>query len=303
MLKLTVVICTHNRSDLLPKCLKSLEEQTTNDFEIIIVDNNSTDDTKKISLKFCEVEPSRRFYYFESKTGLSHARNTGYRNANGEYVAYIDDDAYASSNWCELILKNIDEYHFDVCGGKIMPYYEEKRPLLFDDRLEIRNYGKKGFVPKNKIRFGFPGSNIIIKKEHICNYGEFNPELGMKGKKIGLGEETSLCLKISEHHDKFYHDPEMIVFHYTPLKYTTLKYRSKRSYAAGASAVIMQGNSIYQCFKKTLSLIAFALFLPIAIILINPYFFIRSLQQISYKIGFIVTALQTHIVKSKQETL
>jgi glycosyltransferase involved in cell wall biosynthesis len=292
MFKLTVVICTHNRSDLLIKCLKSLETQTVKDFETIIVDNNSTDSTKEVSMIFCHGDPSKRAYYFESSVGLSHARNTGYKNAQGEYVAYIDDDAYATPNWCELILKNIDEFHFDVCGGKILPYYEHKRPFWFDDRLEIRNYGKKNFVPKNKIRYAFPGSNIIIKKAHIYAFGGFNPDLGMKGNKIGLGEETSLCLKISEQNDKFYHDSDLFVYHFTPKRNTTLNYRVKRYYAAGASAVIYQNNALYQIFKKLTSFSAFCFFLLLALISFNSYFFVYSLQQISYKIGFIVTLLK-----------
>jgi glucosyl-dolichyl phosphate glucuronosyltransferase len=295
MTKLSVIVCTYNRSNLLRKCLESLVSQDCKNFEILVIDNNSSDDTRKVAESF---EPSVK-YYFESKVGLSHARNTGYKNAAGEYIAYIDDDAYAPSNWCELIIKNIDEYQFDACGGKIIPYYEEKRPWWFDDRLEIRNYGKQGFVPKNRIRFGFPGSNIIIKKEHIYNYGGFDPELGMKGGKIGLGEETSLCLKISEHHVNFFHDPDLFVYHYTPKKITTLSYRVKRNYAAGASALKMQGGNPIQLLKKSLALTAFVLFLPVSAFILNRYLFVYSIQQIAYKIGFINALIKSYTVKDK----
>lgn len=289
---LSVIVCTHNRANLLKKCLESLTEQTYSNIEIIVIDNNSTDNTKDVASQFSKV-----LYYFESKVGLSHARNTGYEKANGNYVAYIDDDAYAPREWCEQIIKNIHEHPFDVCGGKILPYYESKKPIWFDDRLEIRNYGKTGFVPRDKIRFGFPGSNIILKKEHIVNFGGFDPNLGMSGNKIGLGEETSLCLKISKQHNKFYHDSDLFVYHFTPKKNTTLSYRIKRNYAAGASAVLIQNKSLFQILKKMTTLSAFNFFLFLSIILFNPYFFVYSLQQIAYKIGFIVAIIRINCKK------
>lgn len=292
--QLSIVVCTHNRSELLKKCLESLVNQTYSSIEIIVVDNNSTDNTKEVVAQFPKVK-----YYHESRIGLSYARNTGYENAIGSYIAYIDDDAYASPNWCELIQKNIDMYQFDVCGGKILPYYEHKRPFWFDDRLEIRNYGKKGFVPKDKIRYGFPGSNIILKKVHIQAFGGFNPELGMKGNKIGLGEETSLCLKIAERYSKFYHDPDLIVYHFTPRKNTTLWYRIVRNYAAGASALLIHNKSIFQILKIMATLSVLIFLLPLSLILVNPYFFVRSLQRISYRVGFIINVIDKHFLRAR----
>jgi glycosyltransferase involved in cell wall biosynthesis len=290
MLKLSVIICTYNRAMLLKKCLKSLIDQVNKNFEIIVVDNNSVDNTKEV---VSDISSNSIHYIFEASVGLSYARNTGYKNSLGEYIAYIDDDAYADPFWCDRIIKNTIQYEFDVCGGVILPYYEEKPPIWFDDRLEIRNYGKKGFVSKVKARQGFSGSNIIFKKEHLYHFGGFDTELGMKGNKMGIGEESLLCKKISEIHNKFFFDPEIVVFHFTPKRNVSIKYRIHRNFLTGCSYVKIKGYNPYQITKKFITLIALIMLLPISLLSfrIKNYYFVYILQQISYRVGYIVTAL------------
>ena len=105
---LTVVVCTYNRSDLLAGCLESLCQQTIkkDKFEIILVDNNSTDNTSEIAKGFLDQSNFR--YLLETSPGLSHARNRGLNEAKGEYVGYIDDDARAKYDWLETAINIIE---------------------------------------------------------------------------------------------------------------------------------------------------------------------------------------------------
>ena len=106
--EISVAVCTYNRADVLPKCLESLINQTTDKelFEVLIIDNNSTDDTKRIALDFCGKNTNFK-YIFEEKQGLSHARNRAIDEAKGTYIAYIDDDAIADKEWVKNILDAI----------------------------------------------------------------------------------------------------------------------------------------------------------------------------------------------------
>lgn len=100
VIKISVVVCTFNRADILPLALQSLCEQTPHhdQTEIIVVDNNSPDNTRQVVDEFIEKYPNIR-YCFEPIQGLSHARNRGWREARGEYVGYLDDDAKAPPEW------------------------------------------------------------------------------------------------------------------------------------------------------------------------------------------------------------
>ncbi|MFH1754161.1 MAG: glycosyltransferase family A protein, partial [Candidatus Latescibacterota bacterium] len=105
MVKLSVIVCTYNRSPLLVSCLDSLVNQTlpVTNFEIVLVNNNSTDDTQAIAERYAGGHGNIRVIN-ELKQGLSHARNRGWQEAKGKYVAYIDDDAKTLSDWAGRVV-------------------------------------------------------------------------------------------------------------------------------------------------------------------------------------------------------
>ncbi|MDR1847311.1 MAG: glycosyltransferase [Bacteroidales bacterium] len=180
----SVVICTFNREDLIEKCLTHLAEQTDKEFEVIIVNNNSTDKTGEICQSFIEKHKELNFrIVLETKVGLCSARNRGLKEAKGDYVIYIDDDAFAHIDYISNLRNFINLYpHARVCGGKILPYFENKKPKWLSKYiLPMVTTLDKG----NKITFfkhrTFPvGANMIIHKEVFAKYGMFNEELGFK---------------------------------------------------------------------------------------------------------------------------
>lgn len=133
-LRLSIVVCTYNRADLLVDCLESLVNQDVDpeSYEVIIVNNNSTDKTLEVVDRFAKKYPNIRTVQ-ELNQGLSHARNRGWREARGKYVAYIDDDAKASPDWCKRILNTFSTVTPTpaAVGGQIFPYYETLPPAWF----------------------------------------------------------------------------------------------------------------------------------------------------------------------------
>ena len=127
----SVIICTYNRVGLLSGALESIGHQKFDNkkFEIIVVDNNSTDYSKSLVESFIKKYPNTR-YIIEPHQGLSFARNRGWMEARGEYVAYIDDDARAEKNWLEVALMCFKEIQPEpkVVGGPILPYYTIEKP-------------------------------------------------------------------------------------------------------------------------------------------------------------------------------
>lgn len=240
---LSVVVCTCNRALLLKKCLESLECQTLDKktYEVIIIDNNSNDNTQEIIKSFIYNNSNFRSLV-EYNQGLSHARNRGYKEAKGKYVAYIDDDAIANEDWCKKII-----YAFETVkpapaavGGTIYPYYDEEKPEWFLDEFEIRQWGESaGFLEEPRAKYGFSGSNMTFPREVLIKYGGFSINFGMVKGNLRMGEDTELFSRIYPDNPYFWYDPEIQVRHWTPKKNMEFAYKFQRSLNAGISSDLM----------------------------------------------------------------
>lgn len=245
LLDISVVVCTYNRADLLPDCLRSLAEQTLDPhrFEVIVVDNNSTDNTKQVVADFLHKYSHFRLVE-ESRQGLSHARNCGWKEARGEYVAYVDDDARAVPDWIERIVHNFAEIVPKpiAVGGEIHPFYDVPPPAWFTDDFELRTWGNmSGFLRPPKLMIGFSGSNMAFQRRVLEAYEGFSSSFGMKGAEFGIGEETDLFFKIHLKEPYFWYDPAIRVYHLTPARNMKVRYRARRAFCAGRSHAVISG--------------------------------------------------------------
>jgi len=146
-------MCTYNRADLLDAAVKSVLTQTHSDtppFELIVVDNNSSDATGKVVARLAAADPRVR-YVFEGRQGLSYARNAGVGHARGALIAFIDDDLRADPDWVAAIVRAFDEHpDVDVVGGRVLPMWPSPPPAwLTQDHwapLALADHGDTRFV-------------------------------------------------------------------------------------------------------------------------------------------------------------
>ena len=294
---LSVIVCTYNRQDLLPLCLQCLADQTLDKsfYEVVIINNNSTDSTQLVAQGF--VDKQENFcLVVETKQGLSHARNRGWREAKGEYIAYIDDDAKARPDWCERILQAFKTVTPNtVCvGGPILAWYETAPPEWFPEDLESFDWGDSpGFLQPPQSRFGFCGSNMIFPKNILQEYGGFSVDYGMVGEKMGLAEESHLFFRLYKDHYLFWYDPEMIVEHWVPAVKFNIIHILKRAFMNGVAQAKME---------EQISLINFAneaikFFGAIVLgVTVRVSWFskdrkkclVRNLQSLSRKLGYLI---------------
>jgi len=168
---ITVVICTYNRRRYLKKAIDSIINQAFDPelYELIIVDNNSSDGTKELVLNDYSHSRVRVKYMNEPRQGLSHCRNTGFRHARFDYVAYIDDDGIAYPDWLESMSEEIKEQNEKFAGitGAIFPIWEIPRPRWFLRNFEMA-YGifnpDKRFVSRRGGPVAVFGGNMVWKK-------------------------------------------------------------------------------------------------------------------------------------------
>lgn len=293
---LSIVVCTYNREELLRLCLQSLAEQTLDPerYEVIIVDNNSTAGAVEIARGF--VGRHRHFgLVSEARQGLSHARNRGWREARGEFVAFLDDDAKATPGWCERMLRAFAEVEPTpvAVGGQIRPFYEAEPPSWFSDDLEIRTWGDSaGFLQAPRAEHGFSGSNMAFRKSVLAEFDGFSPELGMRGEVTALGEETDLFRRVYRKYPLFWYDPQLLVFHWTPGRSMTVSYRMLRNYRAGESLALMQQRRILSG-RYLLALLAALYFMaatPFALLLAKKPFrgeAFRRGEELAGRIGYL----------------
>ena len=241
---ISAIICTFNRDRYLGKAIQSLVEQTleTELYEIIVVDNHSTDNTKKIVTEEFAHIPNLRYIY-EPVLGLSQARNTGWQNAQGEYVAYLDDDAISSPIWLEKIVEVFTQVtpKPGIVGGKIEPIWEVPRPSWLSDRvarsLTILDWSNTpGFLPDNQ---WLAGANIAYPKHLLKTLNGFDVNLGRKGKKLLSCEESLLNNQLKHKGYQVYYHPEIKVQHHIPASRLVKDWHYQRQYWNGISVSVV----------------------------------------------------------------
>jgi glycosyltransferase involved in cell wall biosynthesis len=233
----SIIVCTYNRSDLLKDALQSFTDQTSDKarYEVIVVDNNSCDNTEEVVRTF--IERQKNFLYVkEPKQGLSHARNRGYMEARGKYVAYIDDDARAESSWVENII-DFTSRHPEIAafGGPYKGFSLVEVPKWYKDSYGSWTLGEKEKqICQNE---WINGTNMIYERSLLKNFGGFNPKIGMAGKKMSYGEETNLLIKIKEKNLPIYYVPDIVVEHLVADYKMSFMWMLKSDYMNGLSGL------------------------------------------------------------------
>ena len=235
-LKISAIICTYNRCGLLESAITSLINQTLdkNLYEVIVVDNNSTDQTKDVVKHFMPHGNVR--YCLEKRQGLSHARNRGWQVARGEYVAYIDDDCKAPRHWLAAARKVIEEVSPGVFGGPYFAFYNTRKPHWFQDCYGSHVEGENA-RPLTRDEY-IHGANIFFRRLLLEQIGGFEPSLGMVGRKLGYGEETALLMRIraTMPDELIYYEPKLYLYHLVGSEKMTMRWLMRHHFVRGRYA-------------------------------------------------------------------
>ena len=237
---LTVIICTYNREKYIYECLSRLAKDTEpKGWEIVLVNNNSTDQTSAECERFVkDFKPTNYRYFVETKQGLSFARNRGIAEAKGEWLVFLDDDAMIESDYITNLQKHLSEHpEAGAFGGQIEPFFEDGEPDWYSKWsmgfVSAIDRGKEVHVfPANK----FPiGANMGIKREVIEKVGLFNTELGRTGNNLLAGEEKDLFNRIRAAGYDILYFPNIGVKHCIPGRRTTYEFVKRLAYGVGVS--------------------------------------------------------------------
>jgi glucosyl-dolichyl phosphate glucuronosyltransferase len=239
-LEISAVICTHNRVSFLSGAITSLMRQTLNQqqYEILIIDNASTDSTRKLLLEQFRDVPNLR-YLHESHLGLSRARNTGWRNARGQHVAYLDDDAIANQDWLSNMLRafRAAQPFPGAIGGKVVPIWEERIPSWFTGAMmsALPLLDLSPAPTRLKEKQWLVGTNVSYPRRVLERMGGFNVNLGRKGRLLLGHEEGFLHGQLIKDGYALYYDPSLVVHHHIQAERLTQPWQVRRYYWDGVS--------------------------------------------------------------------
>ncbi len=250
----SVILCTYNRRNLVLSALAALRRQTLSyaQFEVIVVDNGSTDGTLTAVRTYVNAgEPVqhkkpenvwRVQCLVESHNGLAYARNTGLRAASGEIAVFLDDDAIAEPHLLERLLATYDETGADAIGGRVELRWEASRPYwLSDDLLNMLGY----FAPAKARTLlptpvSFSGCNFSIKIKALRAIGSFSPLLSKRSTSPTSMEVADLCRCLRTAGYTLWYEPEVVVAHRVPAARLSRPYFVGRAYWQGRSEILTQ---------------------------------------------------------------
>jgi len=225
-MKLSIIIVTRNRATMLKNCLNSLVRQTKKPDEVLIVDGSLDDNTKNLVNKFKNNLPIE--YIFESRAGLSIARNVGIKNAKYGVIAFIDDDCVSDKKWIEKIVtthkKRLD---ISIIQGKT--FNLSKNSILSEAFQYLVTYCKP--IP-------FDAKNLSFKRK-LIKYLEYIFDENFKG-----GEDTELGIRLRQKRFKILYSPNIIVHHNHKTDFVSF---AKQQFISGKYAYLLK-----QKYKKNL---------------------------------------------------
>lgn len=212
----SVIIPTYNRSALLRDAVGSLlAQEFDGPFEIIIVDNNSQDDTQTVARALVDQNPVQVHYVCETEQGNAHARNRGVRTAKGEIIAFIDDDVSVDRNWLAT-LANVLKSRADLSfvGGRVLPQWSGPPPSWLTQEhwspLALLDYGPEELIISGERPRGLLTANIAFRRSVFDDVGWFSPHLQRVKNMIGSMEDTEFLLRVCRSGKHGLYSPQMI---------------------------------------------------------------------------------------------
>ena len=220
---ITLIICTYNREKYIRPLLESIvkNDYPATDYEIVLVDNNCTDNTRGVCEEFSASHPEVALrYVVESEQGLSAARNKGIKEAKGDIIIYVDDDALVDTDYIRQYAEHFAAHPETMAaGGPIEPLYETEEPSWMSPYTKAlltawMNYGDKvREYPQGR----YPGGgNAAYRKEVFDRVGLFNTDLGRKGNLLLASEEKDIFDKMKALGMKVLYLPTPVLHHSIP---------------------------------------------------------------------------------------
>jgi glycosyltransferase involved in cell wall biosynthesis len=197
-------------------------------WEVLVVDNHSSDNTRVVAEEFCRRHPNRFRYLFEPEQGKSHALNAGIREARGDILAFVDDDVTVEPTWLQNLTSSLHGNEWAGAGGRILldrtfsppPWLALAGPHSLGGVLVLFDRGDK----PGEIDWAPYGTNMAFRKAMFEKYGGFRTDLGPNPVNEIRGEDTEFGRRLMSAGERLRYEPQAIVYHSVPPKRVRKEY-------------------------------------------------------------------------------
>lgn len=254
--KITVAICTYNRAEYLHDTLADLANQTASNrfFEVVVVNNNSTDGTEFVCETFQKTNQEINFLWVkEEEQGLSFARNRAARESKAPIILYIDDDVQLPENFVETALYYLEKRSSVQCaGGRIWVQFEEENTdWIPDELMPMFGLHDLGDEDKRYPTGNFPrGGNMMISKNILEAFGYFDTTLGRTGKQLLGSEEKAFFERVRRNGVELHYWSDLELTHRIGSSRLENDYLKKQSVGIGQSERLRLNHSRSEILKK-----------------------------------------------------
>jgi glycosyltransferase involved in cell wall biosynthesis len=248
-MEITVILCTFNRSQTLARALESVAASAltnTVEWEVLVVDNNSSDQTRGVVEEFCCRYPGRFRYLLEPQQGLSNARNAGVREAQGDVLAFMDDDVTVEPMWLQNLTEPLHDTKWAGCGGRICLEQKFSLPrwLLLEGPYsmggQLAALFNIGDEPRELDRPPH-GTNMAFRKIMFEKYGSFRTDLGRCGESLIGQEDTEFGERLLAAGEHLWYSPSAVVYHPVQEERLTREYFLAWWFACGRATIRQRG--------------------------------------------------------------
>jgi glucosyl-dolichyl phosphate glucuronosyltransferase len=229
-MNITVIVCTYNRCRSLARALESVarsEVPESIQWEVLVVDNNSRDQTRPVVEEFCRRDASRFRYLFEPKQGKSNALNSGVQATSADILAFMDDDVEADPHWLYGLTAPLACGDWAGVGGRILPLERFTPPDWIDtgeaDALAPLALFDQG-GQAGEMREAPYGTNMAFHREMFEKYGLFRTDLGPKPGSEMRNEDTDFGLRLLSAGERFWYEPSAVIYHEIPATRISKRY-------------------------------------------------------------------------------
>lgn len=293
--QITVAVCSYNATHYLPNLIEKLSAQDCSiPFEVLVIDNNSTDNTQELVSHIAANSTIPIRYVNEFEQGIPFARNRAIvESLSSRYLAFIDADEIPEKDWLQAAVKILGDEAIDCVGGKISIDLPNRPPWLSNDLLPFYgevNHSNQTFRIVDRSTPIWSGN--IAYNTRIFQQGlRFDTRYNRKGKGVGGGEDGIMFRYFLQHHFTLIYEPEMEILHLIPDEKIKREYFLKLHYIAGKKTGLYEmnfdGKTIFgiprfmfvQLFKKTYQVLYLSF--------VKPYAYMREAMNLTYQLGMI----------------
>lgn len=232
--QISVIVPTYNRVNGVLRSAESVLKQTADPatYELIIVDNNSTDETGRALAELVAREGGRVRHVIEKKQGVSFARNRGIEEARADIVAFFDDDVRVVDNWIEIIARTFaDRPELECIGGRVLPAWEAPPPPWLTRThwapLALQDLGDSRLTISAQNQRGLISANLACRRRLFDRVGGFSPAFQRVKDGIGSIEDDEWIRRVWKAEGNALYVPELIAYADVPVSRLTRQYHRR----------------------------------------------------------------------------